>query len=297
MKYPFFLPADLRWKARAERELERLRASRAEGLARLINALNRAQRLGDSVSMERARQELERFLTVNAAMTDLVPQIIVLLTPPAETEPSPAQIEPLHQPVSQQPGEALELEDTYLVSSATIAQAYSFLTQHLPGTGQEPEWMLAVTGLRQGKMRTLEHLIEVKLANQSLVQASFDMKDFMRVAIALYEHGQALHAVFHSHRFNGPPSPSGTDDRLQQILEEGGYPAIQAVFSEDGYVRFFARRRRFAVQVYGKGVIPVDGHKNLYRIVHFGTLPHPTTPAQSAGRGDSLRSLPASSRR
>ena len=151
--------------------------------------------------------------------------------------------------------------------------------------------MLAVTGLKRDHMLTLEHLIEVRLATQSGGQASFDMQDFTRVAVSLHEHGQALHAIFHSHRFSGPTHPSGTDDHLQRILEEGGYPAIQAVFSEDGYVRFFARQRQFAVEVHGKGVERVE--KYLYRIIHFSTLPHPALATQGATRGDSLRSLPA----
>jgi len=296
MRFYLFRPAYLRWQARAETELQRLEASRAEGLARLVDSLNQAQRLGDSVAMERVRQSLERFLTVTAATTNMMPQIQALLASPTETGAVPAQTKPPRPSVPEPAAAVSGQEDIYLISSATLAQAYSFLTQHLPGSGYEPEWMLAVTGLRQGRMRTLEHLIEVRLASQSLAQASFDMKDFMRVAITLYEHGQALHAVFHSHRFSGPPHPSGTDDRLQQILEEGGYPAIQAVFSEDGYVRFFAKKRRFSVQVYGKGVVPADGDKNLYRIVHFGTLPDPTSSSSRRKQGDRVRSLPPSPR-
>ena len=106
------------------------------------------------------------------------------------------------------------------------------------------------------------------------------MQDFTRIAVSLHEHGQALHAIFHSHRFTGPPHPSGTDDRLQRIIEEGGYPAIQAVFSEDGYVRFFARQRKFAVEVHGKGVKSVE--RDLFRIVQFSALPHPASATQMA---------------
>lgn len=297
MGFYLFGPAHLRWQARAETELRRLEASRAEGLARLINLLNQAQRLGDSVAMERIRQSLERFLATTTATINMMPQVQALLTMHTEASTSPVPIETPREPKPEPAPTGSDQGDVYLISSATLAQAYGFLTQHLPGTGHEPEWMLAVTGLRQDRVRTLEHLIEVKLASQSGAQASFDMKDFMRVAITLYEHGQALHAVFHSHRFSGPPHPSGTDDRLQQILEEGGYPAIQAVFSEDGYVRFFARKRRFAVKVYGKGAIQADGDKNLYRIVYFGTLPHPTDSTQSGEQRNSVRSLPAPPRR
>lgn len=244
---------------RINRELAALEPARAEGIAWLLDRLNRALWDGDAEAVVRCREELEQFLQAARAMPELPALVQAALTPAAP--PGPVEEMP-----------------TYCITSATLAQAHAYLTRHLPGSNQEPEWMLAVTGLRRGQVRTLEHLIEVQLASQSPGQASFDMQDFTRIAVSLHEHGQALHAIFHSHRFSGPPSPSGTDDRLQRVLEEGGYPAIQAVFSEDGYVRFFARRREFAVEVYGKGVKKVD--RTLYRIVHFSPLPHPTPAAR-----------------
>jgi hypothetical protein len=163
----------------------------------------------------------------------------------------------------------------YWVSSAVLAEAYAYLTQHLPDVNSEPEWMLAVSGLRQGKERlTLEKLIEVPMSLQTPGNAAFSMQDFARIAITLSEHGQALHAIFHSHRMRGPQSPSGTDWRLQGKLDQAGYPAIQAVFSEDAYVRFFANKP-FTLDIAGKGIENVDPDKHLYRITKFGTLPSP----------------------
>ncbi|MFQ5859205.1 MAG: hypothetical protein ACE5LU_26695, partial [Anaerolineae bacterium] len=273
----FIQPANARWWDRAERELQRLEATRAQGIARRLALLNRALQAGDAQSVDRYREELERFLQAAQTASAL-----------------PAQVQAVLGPALPVPEEKVP---TYWISPATLAEAHAYLTQRLPGThtstglstSQEPEWMLAVTGLKRDHVYTLEHLIEVKLATQSGARASFDIQDFTRVAVSLHEHGQALHAIFHSHRFQGPPHPSGTDDNLQRILEEGGYPAIQAVFSEDGYVRFFARRRQFAVEVHGKGVKQIDREGRLYRIVHFSTLPHPTSAAQRAGRGDGLR--------
>lgn len=164
----------------------------------------------------------------------------------------------------------------YWISSTTLAAAYAYLTRRLPeGAEQEPEWMLAATGLRlPDGGRTLEQLIEIRLARQSGAVAAFDMQDFTRAALVLYEHGQALQAVFHSHRFAGPPAPSGTDWRLAEVLE-GAYPAVQAVFSEDGYVRFFGRRA-FAVRVFGKGVEQHGADSKLFRIVERSTLADPS---------------------
>lgn len=190
-------------------------------------------------------------------------------------------------------GESSPKTHRYVISSVTLAEAYAYLTQHRPGAHPEPEYMLAVTGILVDSVRTLERLIEVKMSHQSSGRASFDIQAFMKIALTLYEHGQHLHAVFHSHRFAGPPAPSGTDTRLQGILEEGGYPAIQAVFSEDGWVRFFANNRHFAVEIHGTGARAIDGHPNTFRIVQFDSLPHPAFAAAARGRGDSLRSLQA----
>ncbi len=269
----FIRPTPVRWQRRAEWELQRLEATALEGIALRLAWLNRAQRAGFVPDVLHHQAELERLCQAAEALPALRDRVRKALGQP-EPPPAPAF-------------------DTYWVSSATLAEAYRFLTQRLPATGQEPEWMLAVTGLKNGHVRTLEHLIEVKLASQSPGQASFDMQDFTRIAVSLHEHGQALHAIFHSHRFSGPPHPSGIDDRLQRILEEGGYPAIQAVFSEDGYVRFFARQRRFAVEVHGKGVTCVDRERCLYRIVHFSTLPHPSLASRGDERGERVRPLPA----
>lgn len=269
----FVQPAPVRWQRRAERELQRLEATSLEGIALRLAWLNRAQRAGSVPDVLHHQAELERLCQATEALPALRDRVRKALGQP-EPPPAPAF-------------------DTYWISSATLAEAYRFLTQRLPALGQEPEWMLAVTGLKNGCVRTLEHLIEVKLATQSAGQASFDMQDFTRIAVSLHEHGQALHAIFHSHRFSGPPHPSGIDDRLQRLLEEGGYPAIQAVFSEDGYVRFFARRRPFAVEVHGKGVTCLDRERFLYRIVHFSTLPHPSLASRGDERGERVRPLPA----
>ncbi|MCS7222651.1 MAG: hypothetical protein RML36_07885 [Anaerolineae bacterium] len=272
------LPAHQRWQQRAEWELQRLEAAKREGIARRLALLKRALQAGSVPDVIHHQMELERLCQTVERMPALQRQVYQAL---GEPEPPPA---------STSEPKANQAFDLYWISSATLAEAYRFLTQCLPATGQEPEWMLAVTGIRNGRIRTLEHLIEVKLASQSAGHASFDLQDFTRIAVTLHEHGQALHAIFHSHRFAGPPHPSGIDDRLQRLLEEGGYPAIQAIFSEDGYIRFFARQRRFAIQVHGKGVICLDRARRLYRLVHFGTLPHPTLGEE---RGDAVRPLPA----
>jgi hypothetical protein len=266
------------------RELYAMETALAQGVSWRLARLNHALQKGNAAAVIQIREEIEQFLEAAQATSALPFRVRVALIQMESKVVE--QVVPVPPP-------PIEAVPTYWVSSATLAEAHAYLTQRLPGTNQEPEWMLAVSGLRRNHVRTLEHLIEVKLATQSGGRASFDIEDFTRITVKLHEHGQALHAVFHSHRFAGPPHPSSTDDHLQRQLEEGGYPAIQAIFSEDGYVRFFTSQRRFVVEVHGKGVQPVDREGYLYRIVHFDTLPHPAYPAQESGRGGSLRPLPA----
>ena len=244
-----------------------LRAKR-KGIRRMKRRLLKSLAEGDTAGVLYNSDQLQSYVQVINAI------------PPLALDPSPPQqAKPTHAPPTAPPAEP-RATPTYLVSSATLAQAYVYLTQDLAGVPDQPEWMLAVTGveLAEQNLRSLEQLIAVKLAYQSPMTAAFDMRDFARVAIRLDEHGQALHAIFHSHRFDGPPNPSHDDWRLQRSLEQGGYPAIQAIFSEDGYIRFFAKRC-FHVKVSGKGVEHADHDTFLYRLVQFGTLPHPGHPA------------------
>ena len=271
------------WPALVERQAQAIALARAAGVSCHLKRLDTALREGNTHLAKHHEAALRQFLEETEDALRLAQEVQKGFAPPVAETKLPA---PTPQPVA-----------TYWISATVLAEAAAYLTQHLPGAQGEPEWMLAVTGLQWDEVYTLEHLIEVELATQSGAQASFNIEDFTRIAMILYERGQKLHAIFHSHRWGGPPHPSNVDDRLQRILEQGGYPAIQAVFSEDGYVRFFSRRRAFTVGVCGKGVISVDAEPNLFRIVHFDTLPRPTARVRISRRDDGVRSLPAHSGR
>jgi len=261
------------------RQRAALDRAKQKGIARMMEPLERALADADALGIQFYGERLTGYM-----------QVVQSVAPTLATLPAPMQSQPARVlPASPPPSPRAE-EPSYLVSSATLAQAYAQLTRQGPGDGPEPEWMLAVTGIKQDTLRTLEHLIDVKLATQSTTRAAFDMQDFARIALTLHEQGLALHAIFHSHRFAGPPQPSEVDWRLQTLLDKGGYPAIQAVFSEDGYVRFFARQP-FTVTVYGKGVEHVDREPFLYRLTHFGTVPHAGNVAAFRRDGVALRPL------
>ena len=272
------------------RQRAALQRAEQRGMARMMEPLRRALLEADALGIQFYGGRLEEYKKV----LQTVSPALVTLPAPRLSEPTSMSGDALSLPTL--PADLAPGIPTYLVSSATLAQAHAHLSRAHPNGGPEPEWMLAVTGIKKDELRTLEHLFEIKLANQSTVSAAFDMQDFAANAITLHEHGQALHAIFHNHPFPGRPTPSGVDWRLQEVLDTGGYPAIQAVFSSDGYIRFFAKRP-FVVTVFGTGAECVDQDNFLYRLVHFGTLPHPGDAPAPIRTGDTLRPLSANSRR
>lgn len=255
------------------RELAIVQRAQKRGLVRMLEPYRRAIENADGPGIQFYGEKLEQYKQV-------LRQVALVLTDlPSPDLPETPRVLPVSPPQLAQP----QLP-TYVVSPMTLATAYTQLIKTQPDTNEEPEWMLAVTGVKHEQLRTLEHLLEIKLAKQSATAAAFDMQDFAQVAITLHEQGQAFHAIFHSHRFNGPPHPSAVDWRLQDILDQGGYPTIQAVFSEDGYIRFFARRP-FLLSVSGKGVECVDANNFLYQIKNRHALPGPRDATQSAEGG------------
>lgn len=276
-----------KWRDPVARQRAALQRAEQRGMARMMEPLRRALLEADALGIQFYGERLEQYKRVLHTVSSASDTLPPLNSAPSSTVSDPTEVLPLSAPASRvSPG-----TPTYMVSSATLAQAYAHLTRCQNGESLA-EWMLAVTGMRDGDLRTLDQLIDVQLANQSAVTAAFDMQDFARIAVTLHEHGQALHAIFHNHPFDGKPTPSAVDWRLQDLLDKGGYPAIQAVFSADGYVRFFARRP-FILTVFGKGVERVDQDDFLYRLVQFGTLPYPgdITPRKQAKHA--VRPVPA----
>lgn len=255
-------------------KLGTLQRAQRLGIARAMDPLARALSEADAIGIEFYGQQLQAYLEVVKRVAP------ILETVPAPSLPSPLQaprskpsLAPAAPPLAVVPA-SHDKSPTYVISSATLAQAFAAMVHERNSSMSEPERMLAVTGIVHAGLRTLDHLIEVKMGQQTSVSASFDMQDFARVLITLHEHNQALHAVFHTHPFSGPPTPSSVDWRLQELLDQGGYPAIQAVFSSDGYIRFFAKRP-FVLEISGKGVEYVDAQPLLFRLVNYATLPYP----------------------
>jgi len=76
-------------------------------------------------------------------------------------------------------------------------------------------------------------------------------RDTHRLLILLETFGHRLVGHAHSHPGTGPNAtrPSGIDENFQRRLENGGHSAIGAIFSRDGWVRFFRLDRTPDIRV------------------------------------------------
>jgi len=133
-------------------------------------------------------------------------------------------------------------------------------------TRSRKEAMLLVSGLNIGNVRTLDRHLGLQYSKQSQFFVSADGQSNRQALRELDENGQRLQAWFHSHPGSGPAStlPSAIDSSHQGDLEQGGYPAVGAIFARDGHVRFFSHNMEFEVAVLGKQVEQID--EKLFRL-------------------------------
>jgi len=146
-------------------------------------------------------------------------------------------------------------------------------------TRTEREGLTYVTGPQDGTGSfALTRLVEIDLARASIAYASPDPSSQLDALEQLTDQGLLLLAMFHSHPGSGQDAthPSEVDLSTQAQLEEAGYPTIGAIFSRDGYVRFYTEDRPFEIIVSGTGCEHVTDR--VYRI---------TKPAGSPEGGSS----------
>jgi proteasome lid subunit RPN8/RPN11 len=157
-------------------------------------------------------------------------------------------------------------EPTYVMSSLFLHNSFTFLNQ------QEEESVHFITGPERGSAKFLEQIIPFKLDVQTIVGAEGNSRDVHRVLGKLQELEYKLLGYFHIHPGEGPNAiyPSSVDLKLQDILERGGYGAIGAIFSRDGYLRFHASRLP-NIEIFGKGVEKIN--ESLYHLSKIGWVP------------------------
>ena len=153
----------------------------------------------------------------------------------------------------------------YRTSSLFLKECFEFLVS------TREEVIHLVTGVELEKnFFILDRLEKIKY-QASIAGAQADVKDLFRKLVEIDEkYGCLLLAVFHSHPFEGIAGscPSGIDHNLQESLEKSGYKTIQAVFSRNGYIRFFSNKLAFEIEVYGKGIekISEQGNEKIFKL-------------------------------
>lgn len=148
----------------------------------------------------------------------------------------------------------------YVVSSLFLHECFKELT------ADRDEQFFFLTGTIVKGVHVLDQRLVFQHAKRSMVGVVGNHGDTHRLLIKLEQFGHRLLAHFHSHPGNGPEAtrPSGTDTGFQKRLEDAGYPAVAAIFSRDGYVRFFRLDNDLEVEIYGEGVEQHD--KNSFRL-------------------------------
>jgi len=156
-----------------------------------------------------------------------------------------------------------EMEGTrrkYTISSLFLHECFKELT------ADRDEQFFFLTGAIVSGTYVLDQRLEFEHAKRSVVGVVGNQAATHRLLIKLEQFGHRLLAHFHSHPGNGfeATHPSGTDNGYQKRLEDAGYPSVAAIFSRDGYVRFFRLDNDLEIEIYGSGV---EQHgKNSFRL-------------------------------
>jgi hypothetical protein len=148
----------------------------------------------------------------------------------------------------------------YAVSSLFLHECFKALT------ADRDEQFFFITGTVVNGTNVLDQRLEFRHSKRNVVGVVGNQSDTHRLLIKLEQFGHRLLAHFHSHPGNGLEAtrPTGTDIGFQKRLENAGYPSVAAIFSRDGYIRFFRLDDDLEIEIYGSGV---EQHgKNSFRL-------------------------------
>lgn len=138
----------------------------------------------------------------------------------------------------------------YVVSSLFLEQCFRELT------ADKDEQFFFITGAEVDGACVLDQKAEFAHQRRTMMGVTGEPNATHRLLIKLETFGHRLLGHFHSHPGVGLSAtrPSGIDERFQRRLESAGYPAVAAIFSRDGYIRFFRLDDTFELQIHGTGV-------------------------------------------
>ncbi len=156
----------------------------------------------------------------------------------------------------------------YRTGSLFLKESFAYLT------AAPEEAIRLLSGPELEKNVFLLDRLEKVEYQASIAGAKADVKDLFKKLIELEEYGHLLLGVCHSHPFRGVAGtcPSGIDRNLQESLEKSGYKTVQAIFSRDGYIRFFSNKIAFEIEVYGKGIEKISEKENerIFKLSEIG---------------------------
>jgi hypothetical protein len=187
---------------------------------------------------------------------------------------------------------------TLYTSAYFLNECYTRLHQGSP----TEERQFLISGIPRGENAyDLDLLIPVKLVKASATGVEADLADLFATLHKLDKsYGLLLLAIIHSHLWTGrgAVNPSETDRRLQQTLEESGYPTVQGIFSKDAFCGFFTNTVPFTLQIAGKGFEEVETYETqtVVRLSNSLQLPDQTVQAETSTGTPVLRPPAAHSR-
>lgn len=155
---------------------------------------------------------------------------------------------------------ARPLRPRFVVSSLFIDQCFRDLT------ADANEQFFFITGAEVDGVGVLDQKVEFAHQRRTMLGVTGNTSATHKLLIRLEQFRHRLLGHFHSHPGLGLSAtyPSGTDEAFQRRLETAGYPTVAAIFSRDGYVRFFRLTSEFELTVHGEGVEDLGQH--AYRL-------------------------------
>jgi proteasome lid subunit RPN8/RPN11 len=151
----------------------------------------------------------------------------------------------------------------FLISSLFLHECFKELT------ADSKEQFFFVTGSEADGTLVLDQKCGFAHVTRSVVGVEGEIQSTHSLLCKLEKFGHRLLAHFHSHPGHGIGStlPSSTDREFQERLERGGYPNVAAIFSRDGFVRFFRLDHKFEIAIHGKGVEEIE--PNVFRLTNL----------------------------
>ena len=140
----------------------------------------------------------------------------------------------------------------YVISSRLLYECFHYLNQD-----RHNESLVDISGILFDETCVVMERMEcIEHDKQNSVYARSNLISTYRTLMKIDSYGGLLTGVFHIHPGKGPESihPSFTDVNDQVRREKIGMKAIGAIFSRDGYFRFFSKSLGFNIKIVGKGV-------------------------------------------